>query len=366
MKNNHWRVSQRITGHLAYSPGEQPSGDQRVVKLNTNENPYPPSPSVQNAINQEINLLNLYPNPVSHDLRQVIADLHGLNASQIIVGNGSDDLLNLCVRCFSDEELKVGMLHPSYSLYEVIAGVQGSEMVRIPFQDSEFSLDLAGIKLSKTNLFFLTNPHAPSGRVYTRKEIRNILDGFSGLLVIDEAYADFAPQNGLPLLQEYENLIITRTLSKSYSLAGLRIGYAMGHPNIVQELDKVREVYNVDRLAQAGASAALLDQMYFKVCLRKVIEQRDFLAETFKFLGWPFIPSGANFIFVQPLGAGGEASSENARSLFQYLNENKILVRYFPDHPLTNSYLRISIGKPDQMSMLVDVIKRWTQREKQT
>lgn len=365
MNKNHLRLSKRLCGHHAYLPGEQPKSNPQVVKLNTNENPYPPSPSVQAAINHEIALLNLYPNPISGDLREVIADMHGLQASQIIVGNGSDDLLNLCVRTFSDDELKVGMLHPSYSLYEVLTSVQGSELIRVKFNDKDFTLNIADILASGTNLFFLTNPHAPSGKAYGLTQLRRLLKDYKGLLVIDEAYADFAPKNALPLLKEYENLIITRTLSKSYSLAGLRIGYAIGNPRIIEELDKVREVYNVDRLAQVGAKAALLDQKYFNECLKKVIDQRDLLAKVFEELGWPFIPSAANFIFVQPLGINGQASAKTAANLFHYLLENKILVRYFPKHPLTESYLRISIGNPSQMNKVVESIKEWTKKEKQ-
>ncbi len=364
MKESHLRVSKRLSGHLAYSPGEQPSESQTVIKLNTNENPYPPSPSVRDAINHEIKLLNLYPNPTAHSLRQVIANLHGLTASQIIVGNGSDDLLNLCVRCFSDDQLKVGMLHPSYSLYEVLSGVQGSEMIRVPFLDNQFSLPIDRISASGVNLFFLTNPHAPSGRFYALEELQKILMDFSGLLVIDEAYADFAPQNAVALLQEYENLILTRTLSKSYSLAGLRIGYAMGHPKIIEQLDKVREVYNVDRLAQVAAIAALQDRKYFSDCLSKVCRQRELLAQKLVQFGWSIIPSGANFIFVEPKNKAGETGSETALSLFRYLEKHKILVRYFPKHSQTNSFLRISVGNESEMVILIDTIQSWITTEK--
>lgn len=364
MKESHLRVSKRLRGHLAYSPGEQPSEKQAVVKLNTNENPYPPGPSVREAINQEVQSLNLYPNPASQNLRQVIAELHGLTTSQIIVGNGSDDILNLCVRCFSDDDLKVGMLYPSYSLYEVLTGVQGSEMVRVPFNDNQFSLPTAHILSSGVNLFFLTNPHAPSGRVYSLEELRKILGDFPGLLVIDEAYADFAPQNAVSLLHEYENLIITRTLSKSYSLAGLRIGYAMGHPKIIEQLDNIREVYNVDRLAQVAAIAALQDRNYFQDCLEKVFRQRDWLVQKMVECCWSTIPSGANFIFVEPKNKAGESGSEVALSLFRYLEKHKVLVRYFPRHTLTNSFLRISVGNESEMVILWETIQSWITIEK--
>ena len=358
------RLSKRLKSHTAYLPGEQPSNTQTVVKLNTNENPYPPSPAVEDAINKEVGLLNLYPNPSSCELRKEIASLNDLSPREVIVGNGSDDLLNLCVRCFSDDDLSVGMLYPSYSLYEVLTGIQGSKMIKVSFDDNEFSLCPEKISSSAVNLFFLTNPHAPSGRCYALEELREVLRNYQGLLVIDEAYADFAPYNARPLLNEFDNLIITRTFSKSYSLAGLRVGYALGNSKIIEELDKVREVYNVDRLAQVGAVAALKDRSYFKNCLAKVMEQRDFMESTFKELKWPYIPSGANFIFVKPLDPKGNSSAEIANSLFGYLRANNILVRYFPKHPLTSSFIRISIGKPSEMSMLKDKIRGWIEKEK--
>ena len=256
------------------------------------------------------------------------------------------------------------MLDPSYSLYEVLSGVQGSEMIRVPFNDNQFSLPTARISSSGVNLFFLTNPHAPSGRFYAIEELRKILMDFSGLLVIDEAYADFAPQNAVSLLQEYENLIITRTLSKSYSLAGLRIGYAMGQPKIIEQLDKVREVYNVDRLAQAAAIAALLDRKHFNECLTKVFKQREWLAQKFLQFGWSIIPSGTNFIFVEPKNKAGQSGIETALSLFKYLEKLKILVRHFPKHPQTNSFLRISVGNESEMVILMETIQSWITTEK--
>ena len=362
MSKSSLRVSKRLEAHIAYLPGEQPVETSSVIKLNTNENPYPPSPAVQTSVGQEVALLNLYPNPKSSDLRKILAELHSLDPNQIILGNGSDDLLNLCVRCYSDDELKVAMMYPSYSLYEVLSGVQGSKMIRVPFLDGEFSLNLDAIASSEANLFFLTSPHAPSGRVYALEDLRKVAQAVSGLLVIDEAYVDFAPESALPLVHEFEHILITRTLSKSYSLAGMRVGYAMGHPKVIKQMDQVREVYNLDRLAQVGAKAAILDQEYFRSCLAKVIEQRNWLANAFNELGWSFVSSGTNFIFVKPLSPDGCASPEIAVSLFEHLAADKILVRYFSKHPQTNCFLRISIGKPVEMAMLMKSIKAWTQK----
>jgi len=359
------QTSNRLRCHSAYLPGEQPKTQGSVIKLNTNENPYPPSSTLTDAILSEIPNLNLYPSPPSVALREEIAQLHALDPNQVIIGNGSDDILNLCVRTYADEKLKIGMFEPSYSLYEVLAGVQGSELIRIPFSDDQFSIEPEKVATCGANLFFLTSPHAPSGRLYSRKQLSLVAQKFSGLLVIDEAYADFASENAVSLLSDFDNVLITRTFSKSYSLAGLRVGYGLGHAKVISELDKVREVYNLDRLAQAGALAALRDRKYFQECLEKVIEQRNLVASQFDDFGWLHITSSANFIFVQPKSSEEEVGPEVALSLFEYLAENNILVRYFPKHPQTSSFLRISIGKPSEMSILINSIKSWRQKKQQ-
>ena len=285
------QTSKRLIGHSAYLPGEQPKNEGLVIKLNTNENPYPPSPSLADALLTEIPRLNLYPSPPSVTLREEIAQLHGLKPNQVIIGNGSDDILNLCVRTYADEELKVGMLEPSYSLYEVITGVQGSELIRIAFADDQFSIEPEKVATCGANLFFLTSPHAPSGRLYSVDQLSRVAQKFPGLLVIDEAYADFASENAISLVKDLDNVLITRTFSKSYSLAGLRVGYGLGPTSVICQLDKVREVYNLDRLAQAGALAALRDRKYFQECLEKVIEQRNVIASQFDDFGWHQIAS---------------------------------------------------------------------------
>ena len=231
--------------------------------------------------------------------------LHGLSADQVIVGNGSDDLLNLCTRCFSDDNLKVGMLEPSYSLYEVVASLQGSTLMRIPFADDTFSLEPEAVIDSGANLFFITSPHAPSGREYPVDCFRRILKEFQGILVIDEAYADFAKQNALPLLGEFSNLILTRTMSKSYSLAGCAVGYALASPELVSILDQAREVYNADRLAQAAALASLKDRSYFEQTRDSIVKEREKFSLLLDEWGWKTRPSGANFYLPSPLTPKG-------------------------------------------------------------
>lgn len=356
-------LSDPLLSHKPYTPGIQPNFTERVIKLNTNENPFPPSEKVREKVLSEIDSLNLYPNPHSSALRACVANLHNLSEDQVIIGNGSDDLLNLCVRCFAGGTLEVGMLAPSYSLYEVLASIQGAKIVGVSFANDDFDLPLQGIAASRANLFFLTNPHAPSGKEYGLADLEKVIENFSGIMVIDEAYADFASHNSISLLSKYDNLIITRTLSKSYSLAGLRVGYALASPALVSVLDQAREVYNVDRLAQAGALAALSDRSYFETTKTQIIKLREELRIEFDHMGWRTIPSGANFLFTQP-SRQGDSGPDTAADLYEFLFDREILVRYFPQNQLTESYLRISIGKPAEMGILMDRIKEWQTQEK--
>jgi len=356
-------LSRSIANHRPYVPGKQPEIGEETVKLNTNENPYPPSPEIKNAILGELESLRLYPNSPSNELRECISGLHGLSAEQVIVGNGSDDLLNLCTRCFSDDNLKVGMLDPSYSLYEVVASLQGSTLIRIPFADDAFSVDPEAVIDSGANLFFITSPHAPSGREYPVDCFRQILKEFEGIVVIDEAYADFAEQNALGLLDEFSNLIITRTMSKSYSLAGLRVGYALASPDLVSILDQAREVYNVDRLAQAAALASLRDRSYFEQTRDSILKERKKFASHLDEWGWKTCPSGANFLFTRPVDSKGGTGREVATDLYDYLTSKNVLIRYFPQHELTSSYLRISIGNAADMNILLETIIEWKTQE---
>ena len=356
-------LSSTLQAHVPYVPGKQPSLKEEVLKLNTNENPYPPSKSVKNAIFEEIEKLRLYPNPQSLELRTCIAELHNLSQEQIIIGNGSDDILNLCMRCFTDHQLKAGMLDPSYSLYKSLASIQGSQILGVPFKDDNFDLPIREIIESNANIFFLTSPHAPSGKEFELSSLKQILNSYEGIMVLDEAYVDFAKENAVSLLNEYDNLIVSRSLSKSYSLAGLRVGYAMSSPKIISILDQAREVYNLDRLAQVGAQAVLKDRKYFEFTKEEIIKTRDQFYQELISWGWKTIPSGTNFLFTQPVGKANERSASVAGNLFEFLLSNKILIRYFPENALTSSYVRISIGKASEISILIDKIKLWQDQE---
>ena len=348
-----------ILSREGYTPGFQPKGEANPVKLNTNENPFPPSPLVTDAVLKETQRLQFYPNPTSHKLRKLIAETHEMQEEQVIVGNGSDDILNLCVRAFSDSIRPVGMLNPSYSLYPVLTSLQGTKLEQIEFCDDQFNLPVKEIISSGVNLFFLTNPHAPSGLSFPQHKILEILNCIDAILVVDEAYADFSTNSSISFLENVDNLIITRTFSKSYSLAGARVGYAFSTPRIIEVLDSVREVYNVDRMSQAAAFAALSDKEYFEDCKSKIIAERTKAHEFLTRLGWRTVESQANFILTEPVTEGGKAGKVVAKSLFDYLEKHDIFVRYFPNHRLTESKIRISIGTEKQMTTLFQNINNW-------
>lgn len=342
----------------AYAPGFQPKGEE-WVKINTNENPYPPSPTVEEAIRASVGeRLRLYPDPLSWGVREEIARLHGLNTENVIVGNGSDDILNLLVRAFSTEEKAAGFVVPSYSLYPVLFGIQNSSTVEIPF-DREMNLPLKTIVDCGARILFFTSPNAPTGVGFSNESLRALLAGFDGMVVIDEAYADFAEENAVELLNEFSNLVITRTLSKSYALAGLRVGYGLARPEAIEALDRVRDSYNVNLLSQVGAIAALRDQRYMKAIVGKIARTRDFYFSEFQNLGWFTYESQANMLFTEPTNAAGESGASVAIDLFEYLKARKVLVRYFPGHALTESFLRISVGDEDQMLKLSETIEEW-------
>ena len=340
-----------------YTPGFQPKGSG-WVKINTNENPYPPSPAVDEAIRAAMgDALRLYPDPRSMALREEAARLHGLSADQVIFGNGSDDLLNLLTRAFARESL-ASYLQPSYSLYPVLCGIQDAGKIEVPF-DRSMQLPIEELGHLDARLLFITSPNAPTGVGFSNEDLAQVIGRFDGIVVVDEAYADFAEQNAVELLGRFPNLVITRTFSKSYGLAGLRLGYALADASVIEILDRVRDSYNVNRLSQAGGLAALKDQSYLKAIVGKVKHTRDFYRTEWEALGWFCYPSQSNFLFVEPRNAKGEAGPQVAVDLFEYFKQNKILVRYFGSSSLTDSFLRISVGDEDQMLYVSETIEKW-------
>lgn len=345
----------------AYTPGLQPN-EPGWTKLNTNECPYPPSPRVAEAIRRELGeggeSLRLYPNPRSAPLRAAVAALHGLQEENVCIGNGSDDILNLLVRCFCTPAAAAGFTLPSYSLYPVLVGIQdgGSEVIAY---DRDMKLPVERIAASRAKIFFLTSPNAPTGVGFTNAEIEQVLERYAGVLVVDEAYAPFAPENAVSLLARHPRLVVVRTLSKAYALAGIRVGYALAHPELIGLLDRVRDSYNVNRLSQAAALAALGDAEYYAGVVARVKTTRDRCVADFTAQGWFTYPSAANFIFTEPCNARGESGAAVAKSAYDHLVRHKVLVRYFPSHALTASFLRISVGTDDEMLVLRQTLAAW-------
>ena len=340
----------------AYIPGQQPQGDG-WIKLNTNENPYPPSPKVAQAIAGEVEKLRFYPEPTGLKLRMKIGERFGLAADNVIIGNGSDNILDLITRCFVGDS-RVGQTVPSYSLYPVVAGMSGCGVVDVPFTRS-MELDVEAVVAANTSVFFLTSPNAPTGVAVALSQIKSILQRIDGLLVVDEAYVDFGGETAAGLLKSYENLIIVRTFSKSYSLAGMRIGFGLASRGVIGMLNRVRDAYNVDRIAQVAAQVAFEDVEYFESCRQQVIKTREMLRKELDSLGWFTYPSVTNFLFTEPQNALGQSGAEVAASLFAHLNFSKVLVRYFPGHPLTCSFIRVSIGTESEIETFLTAVKSW-------
>ena len=368
----------------AYTPGLQP-GEAGWVKLNTNECPYPPSPRVAEALRREIGddgaRLRLYPNPKSEPLRAAVARHHGVRPEHVAVGNGSDDILNLLVRAFcgpagtalravsgrlgeaslpaGEDDAAAGFTVPSYSLYPVLVAIQDGRSEVIEFERS-MALPLDRIAAAKARVFFLTSPNAPTGVGFSNAQIEQILALFGGLLVVDEAYAPFADENAVPLLARHPRLVVVRTLSKAHALAGIRVGYALAAPEVIEALDRVRDSYNVSRLSQAAALAAIADQAHHEMLVAKVKATRDrFIGGFLKNHGWFTYPSQANFIFTEPRDAHGAAGPAVALAAYEFLRANKVLVRHFPSHALTAPFLRISVGTDDEMLVLANTLDAW-------
>ncbi len=353
----------------AYTPGLQPT-EPGWTKLNTNECPYPPSPRVAEAIVREVGsdgaALRLYPNPKSSPLRAAVAQLHardlpGLTADHVCIGNGSDDILNLLIRAFCTQEAAAGLTLPSYSLYPVLVEIQDGRTAAVEF-DRSMRLPVERIAASPARAFFLTSPNAPTGVAFANADLERVLAVYRGLFVVDEAYAPFATENAVPLLARYPNLVIVRTLSKAHALAGIRVGYALAHPDLIGVLDRVRDSYNVNRLSQAAALAAVGDAAYYDGVVAKVKATRDaFLADLTARRGWFTYPSQANFVFTEPRNARGETGPAVAKSAYDFLFRHKVLVRYFPSHALTASFLRLSVGTDAEMRVLSETLDAWQQ-----
>lgn len=345
---SHFRAN--IASLAGYVPGEQPQNDG-IIKLNTNENPYPPSPRVYAAIRSAIrSSLRLYPEPQSDSLRAVAAAVYGVKPANIIAGNGSDELLSMALRCFVGPGDRVAFPVPTYSLYDTLVEIQDGVRAAVDYP-ADFALpDM----LARRNaaLTFLCNPNAPSGTLVDLPQIEELARSIAGVLVVDEAYVDFAESEGssaLPLILRLSNLIVLRSFSKSFSLAGLRIGLAFASEEIIAGMMKVKDSYNLNRLSLAAACAALQDLPWMTRNARRIQRSRKKLTSALKRMGYQVYPSHANFVLARRTG-------QNLKSVYQELKQRKILVRYF-DVPGLQDCLRITIGSPKEISALVDAMK---------
>jgi histidinol-phosphate aminotransferase len=348
----------------AYVPGEQPK-IKGLIKLNTNENPYPPSPKVLAAVKQATDArLRLYPNPMAQALREKLAKLHGCTPENILVGNGSDELLALAVRAFVEPSPKskvqspksvVQYFTPSYSLYPVLADIHGAGKNAVPLKPD---FDLPGVAELKREKFwsfnaaltFVTTPNAPSGRGYQTAELEKLCRAQNGVVVLDEAYVDFADENALKLALKFSQVLVARTFSKAYSLCFQRVGYFVGHAELIAALDKIRDSYNVNGLGQIAAAATLDDLKYYRANFKKIIATRGWLSRELTELGFRVLPSRTNFILAKP-------PLFPARDWLRKLRERKILVRWF-SAPEVSDFLRITIGTPAEAAALVAAVRK--------
>jgi histidinol-phosphate aminotransferase len=347
-----------------YVYGEQPK-IKGLIKLNTNENPYPPSPKVLIAIKSAADArLRLYPSPTAERLREKLAKLHKCKPENIIVGNGSDELLALAVRAFVEPSPKskvqspkslVQFFTPSYSLYPVLAEIHGARKNAVPLK-SDFSLptieEFRREKIWNFNaaLTFVTTPNAPSGRGYKTAELEKLCRAQKGVAILDEAYVDFAEENALKLALKFPHVIVARTFSKAYSLCFQRVGYFVGHPELIAALDKIRDSYNVNGLGQIAAAATLDNLKFYRANFKKIISTREKLSRELTNLGFRIFPSQTNFILVQP-------PRFSAKEWQKKLRAGKTLVRWFP-FPDVKNYLRITIGTPAEADALVQAAQK--------
>lgn len=339
-------LRKNIAAIEGYVPGEQPQ-DGGYTKLNTNENPYPPSPRVLSALRKAADRsLRLYPEPLSDSLRSLAAATYGVRAENILAGNGSDELLSILVRCFVGQGDRVVYPEPTYTLYDTLIAIQDGKKARLDYP-SDFALPEA-LYLQEAALTFICNPNSPSGTLASLQEIERLARSVSGILVVDEAYIDFAEGDGvsaLPLIQSFSNLIVLRSFSKSFSLAGMRIGLAFAAEEIIADMIKVKDSYNLNRLGLVAAAAALQDLPWMARNVRRIQSSRKELSRGLKKMGFQVYPSQANFVMARKEG-------RNARALYEELKRRKILVRYFEAAGLEDS-LRITVGTTQEVRMLL-------------
>lgn len=344
--------SKRVRDMIPYVPGEQPK-DRKFIKLNTNENPYPPSPKVLAAAKAAADeALRRYPDPECLALRQAIAAYAGLDPSQVFCGNGSDEILSFAFQAFFDKENPITFPDITYSFYEVYVKFLDLISNLIPLNE-DFSLPVERFVREPSGGVVIANPNAPTGQAISLDELRRILNGNrEQVVIVDEAYIDFGGDSAVGLIDEYPNLLVVQTASKSRSLAGLRVGWALGNANLIAAMCCVRDSinsYTVDRIAQAAAAAALEDAAYFDQTRRAIMHTRESALTRLQELGFQAAPSKANFLFVRHPKLAGKL-------VFQALRERGILVRRW-DQLRIEDYLRISVGTQEEMDALCAALR---------
>jgi histidinol-phosphate aminotransferase len=328
-----------------YVPGEQPAPGARVVKLNTNENPYPPSPRVLEAIRAiPAGALQRYPQPMADAFRETAARILGVPPEAILAGNGSDDILTIATRTFLAPGDALACAEPTYSLYPVLARLQDARIVGVPWGPG-WSLPIDALIATGARAIYLANPNAPSGTAVPVAAVEALARAFDGALLVDEAYADFADGHCLDLARRLPNVIVSRTMSKAYSLAGVRFGFAVAHPSVIAEMAKVKDSYNCDAIAIAAATAALADQAYAKETWVKVRAERIRLTRALEAMGWTVLPSQTNFVLATVPGG-------RAKHVHMALKARGVLVRHF-DAPGLADKVRITVGTPEDTDALL-------------
>jgi histidinol-phosphate aminotransferase len=347
-------MSRFVRPHIArmagYVPGEQPQGGG-FIKLNTNENPYPPSPRVKAALMEAVSdRLRLYPDPLATELRRVAARLHGVEPDMVLAGNGSDDLLTIITRAFVGPGDVAAFPSPSYLLYSTLVALQDGRAVTVRYA-RDWSLEKSALAVPGLRLVYLANPESPSGTALLREQIAELAGMLDCPLVVDEAYADFADPrcHSMALVADHPNVIVTRSFSKGYSLAGLRLGYLVARAELVAHLIKIKDSYNCDMLSQVAGAAALGDKDYLAETRSKILATRGRLAEALRALGYTVPDSQANFVWA----TGGPL----ARETFQRLKNRKILVRLMR-YPGYLEGLRISVGTDGEIDRLLEILEQ--------
>ena len=357
-----------------YVPGEQPQASD-IIKLNTNENPISPSSKVLQAIKKAADSrLRLYPNPTAKPLRYALAQLHCCQPENIIIGNGSDELLALATRCFVEPKSSgaktmkeiarqtIQYFTPSYSLYPILANIHGARKNEFKLPQNYELPNISSLIKGKWNfqaaLTYITTPNAPSGAGYKTSDLAKICKDQNGIIILDEAYIDFAKETALDLTKRFPNVIISRTFSKSYSLCSQRIGYFIAHPKLITALDRIRDSYNTNELGQTAALATLTDLSYYQKQFKHIIKARSQTSKTLTAIGFDIIPSQTNFIFAKPNGL-------SAKDWFTKLRKRKIITRWF-DTKECRDRLRITIGTKEEMERFISateaIVKKSTRR----